>query len=603
MRKQSINIYLTVLALYDNGVLIFSVLMLNLPAITEYQQMPAMYDNMEIVLSPDMLPSTPVADTPLAYRDSNLSSFDFVTGRSPDIDSSSLFMRVNDSSNQENDTDDPPRHYQLSSVKRWHKSFLHKSKQHQVRHGNLNQRAENFTDVKQNLENVLSEYYKRDQLRLLRIAVLQCFNQTSVPDSAMTALPPSAPREIAYPRFNCSDCEDNPNVHMSEAVSRKLLIQMLRRTISYVSGNSDNGWESQVSSSPRRPQYSWKCQNSLLNLVGRYNKQSRQIESTSSSASTRLKTLHGVAFANTSLTDSAIDSEGEYLFSKNPMQHSLLRPNITSSSTLNFSAQEIEFEARTANSKSGSSSNLYPLVHYVKLVYPLALISQTGSIWTTCLITIERYLAVCHPLMSLTLSTRSRAIWALSLLSALAFLFNLPRFLEVDTTGGSVRPTDLRRNKVYYYVYYICLNLTFNYIVPLSLLSALNIKIYSRVRHANSHRNEMTTARQSELHLASMLVAIVAIFIGECWHVDVDGTNVLCDFSMQCACFLSALFGTLLQRRKCHVGNSHHFLQRAGMLQLGNQLCDILHIWQEISFKAQASSGFEKKVHYSRHLL
>ena len=38
MRRQSINIYLTVLALYDNGVLIFSILMLNLPAITDYQQ-------------------------------------------------------------------------------------------------------------------------------------------------------------------------------------------------------------------------------------------------------------------------------------------------------------------------------------------------------------------------------------------------------------------------------------------------------------------------------------------------------------------------------------------------------------------------------------
>lgn len=36
MRKQSINIYLTVLALYDNGVLIFSILMLNIPAIADY---------------------------------------------------------------------------------------------------------------------------------------------------------------------------------------------------------------------------------------------------------------------------------------------------------------------------------------------------------------------------------------------------------------------------------------------------------------------------------------------------------------------------------------------------------------------------------------
>ena len=160
------------------------------------------------------------------------------------------------------------------------------------------------------------------------------------------------------------------------------------------------------------------------------------------------------------------------------------------------------------------SGNMYPLIYYVKIVYPMALISQTGSIWTTCLITIERYLAVCHPLMSLTLSTRSRAIWALSILSAAALLFNLPRFAEVDTSGSVIRPTELRKNKIYYYVYYICLNLSLNYILPLSLLSALNTRIYASVRHANAHRNELTRARQSELHLASMLVLIVAIFIG-----------------------------------------------------------------------------------------
>lgn len=157
---------------------------------------------------------------------------------------------------------------------------------------------------------------------------------------------------------------------------------------------------------------------------------------------------------------------------------------------------------------------LSPLVYYVKLVYPLALIAQTGSIWTTCLITIERYLAVCHPLMAMTLSTRARAIWALSILFIMAFLFNLSRFAEVDTTCYQVRATELRRNKIYYQVYYIFLNLTFNYIIPLSLLSALNIKIYASVRQATANRNELTRARRSELHMASMLVAIVAIFIG-----------------------------------------------------------------------------------------
>lgn len=153
-----------------------------------------------------------------------------------------------------------------------------------------------------------------------------------------------------------------------------------------------------------------------------------------------------------------------------------------------------------------------PLQHYIRIVYPLALISQTGSIWTTCLITVERYFAVCHPLRSLTLSTRSRAIWALTALSIGAFVYNLPRFAEIDSE--SVTQSELRRNKVYYWLYYIFLNLSLIHIIPLTLLSVLNTKIYVSVRMATNNRSELTRARQRELNLASMLTLLVAIFIG-----------------------------------------------------------------------------------------
>lgn len=153
-----------------------------------------------------------------------------------------------------------------------------------------------------------------------------------------------------------------------------------------------------------------------------------------------------------------------------------------------------------------------PLQHYIRIVYPLALISQTGSIWTTCLITVERYFAVCHPLRALTLSTRSRAIWALTALSIGAFIYNLPRFAEID--DESVKQSDLRRNKIYYWFYYIFLNLSLIHIIPLSLLSVLNTKIYFSVRLATNNRSELTRARQRELNLASMLTLLVAIFIG-----------------------------------------------------------------------------------------
>ena len=154
-----------------------------------------------------------------------------------------------------------------------------------------------------------------------------------------------------------------------------------------------------------------------------------------------------------------------------------------------------------------------PLHLYIKIVYPLALISQTGSIWTTCLITAERYLAVCHPFKSLTLSTRSRAIWALIAVTICDIVFNLPRFAEIDMTDEHVGQSSLRKNRLYYWLYYICLNLTFFYIIPLSLLTFLNIKIYLAVRSASCNRGSLTRSQERELNLASMLVLLVAIFL------------------------------------------------------------------------------------------
>lgn len=155
--------------------------------------------------------------------------------------------------------------------------------------------------------------------------------------------------------------------------------------------------------------------------------------------------------------------------------------NLTSNvSNLFFPASDnetfVEIESQCA-------SYYNPLYLYIPIVYPVALISQTGSIWTTCLITAERYLAICHPLRALTLSTKSRAIWALTVLSIGSLIYNAPRFAEFEIItlyDGSyaITVTAFRQNKLYYWLYYICANLTLIYVLPLLSLSILNTQIY-----------------------------------------------------------------------------------------------------------------------------
>jgi hypothetical protein len=224
---------------------------------------------------------------------------------------------------------------------------------------------------------------------------------------------------------------------------------------------------------------------------------------------------------------------------------------------LNYAPTEDEMDHMYGNSSTTVPDG--PLYLYIQFVYPLALISQTGSIWTTCLITAERYFAIAHPLRALTLSTRKRATWALISMSILAVVYNLPRFAEVEIVAlhedapikNVIQPSALRHNRVYYWVYYICIYLAVLYIIPLTLLSVLNTKIYLAIKRANRDRSSLTQNQESEMNIATMLVFLVVVFIAcnlpafvvNCLELVNDNTyfNMAMIFSNFLVCFNSSV--------------------------------------------------------------
>jgi hypothetical protein len=158
-------------------------------------------------------------------------------------------------------------------------------------------------------------------------------------------------------------------------------------------------------------------------------------------------------------------------------------------------------------------------VSYITFIYPLGMIAQSGSVWTTCLITAERYLAIAHPLKALTLSTKKRALCSLLIVSIISFVYNIPRFFEIHVEEKiSGRPefkqTDLRAGNVYYFwSYVVAAYLIFLYAIPLFLLSYLNTKIYQAIKKANRDRSSLSRVQDNELNIAYMLVLLVAIFV------------------------------------------------------------------------------------------
>lgn len=133
--------------------------------------------------------------------------------------------------------------------------------------------------------------------------------------------------------------------------------------------------------------------------------------------------------------------------------------------------------------------NVYP--HLAPLLFPLAMVAQTVTVYLTLTVTLERFVAVCHPLRARSLCTYGRARTYVLVIILFSILYNLPRFWEVshqdnfyvpfNTTIYCPVPSSLRMNSTYISVYIHWMYLMFMYILPFSSLAVLNSAIYRQV--------------------------------------------------------------------------------------------------------------------------
>jgi len=169
------------------------------------------------------------------------------------------------------------------------------------------------------------------------------------------------------------------------------------------------------------------------------------------------------------------------------------------------------FEDRQAN--SNTLSGLATQIHhhlFPYFLYPLHNILLTCGIFMTISISIERYLAIFHPLVY-----RNRSYsWNLSChilpVLGLAVLINAPKFFESevvydaeDNSRISLTPLRQQHNYVVYYqnwTRFFILGL-----VPMLLLIFLNVRVFIAIHSRKSSGKETT--------YSTILLLIVAIFI------------------------------------------------------------------------------------------
>ncbi|EYC12618.1 hypothetical protein Y032_0046g1332 [Ancylostoma ceylanicum] len=134
--------------------------------------------------------------------------------------------------------------------------------------------------------------------------------------------------------------------------------------------------------------------------------------------------------------------------------------------------------------------------------YPLAQTGLTMSVYLTILVSVHRFLGVCHPFLIRRVSNSSAVKGVIVSAVAFAFLFNTSRWFELmavpcyskrhDRESLVVYPTDLMVNSVYTVVYRNAAYTMVMFFLPFATLTFVNLRIIGTLKSSYKMRRMMT---------------------------------------------------------------------------------------------------------------
>lgn len=166
------------------------------------------------------------------------------------------------------------------------------------------------------------------------------------------------------------------------------------------------------------------------------------------------------------------------------------------------------------------TEQVFPYI--VVYAYPVGLVAQTATVWITVSFTVERYIAVCHPLRAVSMCTIPRARMVVMAISVISVLYNVPRWFEytilrsVDIYNHiciEAYETSLATDPIYHKIYFGWLYFLVMCFIPLCSLAVLNAFLIVAVRRSKQQRKDMNVRESRENNVTIMLVSVVMVFL------------------------------------------------------------------------------------------
>lgn len=159
---------------------------------------------------------------------------------------------------------------------------------------------------------------------------------------------------------------------------------------------------------------------------------------------------------------------------------------------------------------------IYPLIFTPTNYIVMAL--QTLNVWTTVAVSLERFVAICYPFISIRICNKRNAYIIIGATTLFSILFNIPRCVATSYTSCgencyTIVTTEFGKRPFYTEIYSVWLYMCLIYIIPLLLLGVLNTLLIMELMRMRRRRSITNARENTEFNLSIILVIIVLVFI------------------------------------------------------------------------------------------